>query len=121
MDLKEELETKPNMNSQVSLVSFVGDRAKTSELPETVATNAAKLMKKPDPPRRRNSFMITKGADRGSYITSDTHLLNLSKTSEVLDLEELNEAENVNEEYLVSCIDCNEVFHNKVILSWFLI
>ena len=78
-------------------------------------------MKKPDPPRRRNSFLITTGADRGSYITSDAHLLNLSKTSEVLDLEEfvhleeLKEAENLDREYLVSCIDCNEVFRTKVI------
>ena len=117
MDIELDLETKRNqfVNPRVSLVSFEGKMAKTSELPDAVIANAAKDMKKPDPPRRRNSFLITTGADRGSYITSDTHLLNLSKTSEVLDLEELSETENVNEEYLVSCIDCNEVFRTKVI------
>ena len=118
LDIELNLETKQNqfVNPRVSLVSFDGEMAKTSELPDAVNTNAAKLMKKPDPPRRRNSFLITTGAERGSYITNDTHLLNLSKTSEVLDLEELSETENVNEEYLVSCIDCNEVFYTKVIL-----
>ena len=117
LDIELDLETKQNqfVNPRVSLVSFEGKMEKNPELPDAVTVNAAKDMKKPDPPRRRNSFLITTGADRGSYITSDTHLLNLSKTSEVLDLEELSETDNVNEEYLVSCIDCNEVFRTKVI------